>query len=120
MEKKKSPNQILKECRQEIVKNIERWKFINDNGCNDPFWADGCNMNLVRNHIIYYKQNILQLCEENGFSLPEEYFLSLPPEVYANYMANLKQEERVKRIQCNWTVLNTRKPRYNEEQLSLF
>lgn len=29
-----------------------RWQDIFAFGCNDPAWTDGCNLNLVRNHII--------------------------------------------------------------------
>ena len=36
-----------KEYCQCIRREIEHWKVINQNGCNDPFWSDGCNMNLV-------------------------------------------------------------------------
>ena len=42
----------VKEYRQCIRREIEHWKDINQNGCSDPFWPDGCNMNLTRNHII--------------------------------------------------------------------
>lgn len=45
----------VKECCQCIRREIEHWKAINQNGCSDPFWSDGCNMNLTRNHIIYYQ-----------------------------------------------------------------
>lgn len=46
----------VKEYRQCIRREIEHWKVINQNGCNDPFWSDGCNMNLTRNHIIIISQ----------------------------------------------------------------
>ena len=81
----------VKEYCQCIRREIEHWKVINQNGCSDPFWPDGCNMNLTRNHIIAYKRDIAELCEENGMPLPEEYFLKILPEVDDNYMANLKQ-----------------------------
>lgn len=81
----------VKEYRQCIRREIEHWKVINQNGCNDPFWSDGCNMNLTRNHIIYYQSKMREACTENQLPLPEEYYLSLPPKVDNNYMANLKQ-----------------------------
>ena len=118
--KKKTPEQELAEHRKEIVERIERWKHLSDYGGSDPFWTDGANMELVRNHIIYYKRKISELCEENGLPLPEEYYLPLPPAVDRNYMANLKQKERVKRLQQFGDVLTTRKVKYKEEQLSLF
>lgn len=62
----------VKEYCQCIRREIEHWKVINQNGCNDPFWSDGCNMNLTRNHIIYYQSKIHEICTENQLPLPEE------------------------------------------------
>ena len=68
-----------------LEKSFARWDFIRENGCSDPFWADGVNMNLVRNHIIYYKQQLSE--EATLFLLPEAYYREVPPEVDNNYMA---------------------------------
>ena len=51
--KEDAPEQKVKQYCGEVRKEISHWKDINQNGCNDPFWPDGCNMNLTRNHIIY-------------------------------------------------------------------
>ena len=40
---------------KELRGSYECWNHILQNGAGDPFWEDGANMNLVRNHIIYYK-----------------------------------------------------------------
>ena len=59
---------------KELRDSYERWNHILQNGAGDPFWKDGANMNLVRNHIIHYKRQ----CEAE--LLPEEYpeeYLSL-------------------------------------------
>lgn len=42
-----------RQVRQELEKDISRWNDICKNGCSDPFWPDGVNLNLVRNHIIH-------------------------------------------------------------------
>lgn len=39
----------------------KHWKDIYNNGCNDPFWCDGTNLNLVRNHIEYYRRKIEEM-----------------------------------------------------------
>lgn len=39
----------IEEVCKEMRQSIQHWKDINQNGCNDPFWTDGTNMNLVRN-----------------------------------------------------------------------
>jgi hypothetical protein len=67
---------------QELKQSFERWNHIFKHGCKDPYWADGINLNLVRNHISYYKK---QLAEANQF--PEIYYLETPPEVENNYVA---------------------------------
>ena len=104
----RSEKERIESYCEEMRKSIERWKDINKNGCNDPFWADGSNMNLVRNHIIYYKHMISEICKENQISLPDEYYFSIPPEVNNHYMANRKQKERVKRLESTGFKLDKR------------
>lgn len=118
--KKKTPEQELMINRANIINELADWNYINVHGCNDPFWPDGSNMNLVRNHIIYYKKEIERICAENQFAFPEEYYLPLPPEVDERYMANLKQRERVKRLRDMGDVLTTRKKKYDRGQLRIF
>lgn len=77
--------QEIKRIRKEIVRDLKHWQYLREYGCQDPFWADGVNMNLTRNHIIYYKMRLRELCPDGN--LPEEYFLPTPPEVDDNYLA---------------------------------
>lgn len=85
----------------DIVQNLKRWQEIKEHGCHDAFWADGVNMNLVRNHIIYYKRRLIEICETLNEPLPEEYYLPLPPKVDDNYLCKSGKhfEERKKRIE---------------------
>lgn len=46
---KETPEQIISKCVNNIVREIASWKYIQKYGCNDPFWPDGCNMNITRN-----------------------------------------------------------------------
>ena len=115
MKKKKTPEQELIELRYRIVNERNDWKHINDNGCNDPSWPDGSNMNLVRNHILYCRVRIEEIYKETGMPFPEEYFLLVPPEVPENYMANLKQKERVKRLRDFGDVITTRKTKFIDD-----
>lgn len=116
--KRELPEQQVKHLCEEVRERITHWKDICKNGCNDPGWADGCNMNLVRNHIIFYKQQIIKLCDENNLPYPEEICLQTPPQVNDNYMANLKQKRRVQRI--GMENITQGKIQYDENQLSLF
>lgn len=105
---------------KDIIKELEVWNYINENGCQDPFWADGMNMNLVRNHIVYAKNQILQLAEK-GEEIPEEYYIPTPPEVDDNYIVkdNKYYKIRSKRLEKQGEQLTHEKTRYNGEQTSL-
>lgn len=72
----------------EMERSFATWDKLRESGGQDPFWSDGTNMNLVRNHIIYYKNELLMLCGGtiNGL-LPEVYYKATPPEVSDHYMA---------------------------------
>ena len=84
-EKKITLEQQIKQLRENIVQDLKHWQNLREYGCQDPFWADGVNMNLTRNHIIYYKMRLRELCPDGN--LPEEYYLPTPPVVDNNYLA---------------------------------
>lgn len=44
-----------KEIHAMIDKAFDDWNDMAQNGCSDPSWPDGTNLNHVRNHIIYYR-----------------------------------------------------------------
>lgn len=46
-------SQRIADVTAELEADIAKWHDIQKNGCNDPAWPDGVNMNLKRNHIIY-------------------------------------------------------------------
>ena len=70
----------------ELEKSYARWDHLKEYGGSDPFWPDGVSMNLVRNHIIYYKEQLAKQ-EDSLFALPEAYYRELPPETDCNFMA---------------------------------
>ena len=70
----------------ELKKSYAQWDEVFTRGGSDPFWTDGVNLELVRNHIIYYKEQLAK--QENSlFGLPDIYYRELPPEGDCNYMA---------------------------------
>lgn len=79
---KKEKKPTGREIEQALEREYARWEHLRDQGGQDPFWADGCSMNLVRNHIIGYR---MQLEELEYF--PEVYKREIPPAVDACYMA---------------------------------
>lgn len=117
---KKTIEETIDDCISRLIKEIAIWKHLQEYGCNDPLWTDGCNMNLTRNHVLSYKQQIRELCEANNISLPEEYYLPTPPEVDNNYMATLKQKKRVKRLKQKGIQFSRKKLAYDLAQQSLF
>ncbi len=78
--------QLAKEV-EACEKEYQRWQSLYEFGGSDPFYTDGSNLHLVRNHLIYYKKKMEEICEETGIQLPDIYYRELPPEVPREYMA---------------------------------
>lgn len=76
------------QLQKEIEKCRDHWNDIYQHGCSDPFYEDGVNLNLVRNHIIYYGRYL----EEKAANVQLSLFCDLrtvkvPPKVPDTYMA---------------------------------
>lgn len=69
-----------------IRNEYKLWDAIAEHGCSDPFWEDGCNMNLVRNHIIYFKNQLISQAAEENARIPQEIYWTIPPLVPKTYM----------------------------------
>lgn len=117
--KRLTQEQKVQKIREDIRTEIAHWMCIQQYGGNDPFWPDGCNMNLCRNHVIHDKLRLKEYCDDTGVPLPEEYFLPTPPEVDNGYMANRKQKTRVKRLVAQGNRLTMKRIAYDENQMSL-
>lgn len=76
---------LKEKYQKELSYWYKRWNHLNAYGGSDPNWTDGCNMNLARNHIIYYKQQCINELAKEEY--PEEFYYALPEEVSQNYMA---------------------------------
>ena len=74
---------ITKQIEKEMALDYARWDYLYTEGGSDPNWADGCNLNLIRNHIIYHKRKM----EELQY-FPDIYYRKLPPRVDNSYMAH--------------------------------
>ena len=66
----------------ELKDRYERWEHLKQYGGSDPFWEDGGNMNLVRNHIISIKREMAEQGIESELLNRE-----IPPETDNMYMA---------------------------------
>ena len=83
--KVKEPSEAA--MRAELGREFDRWNEIARNGCSDPFWADGVNLNLVRNHILYHYRQLA----ERGFVQMDLFGepvgeRPIPPQVDNDYM----------------------------------
>lgn len=46
-----------------ILNSFSHWEEVHKNGTSDPFYPDGVNLNLIRNHIIYNQGRLKALCK---------------------------------------------------------
>lgn len=91
------------QIQAELEREYQRWNYIAANGCQDPFWPDGVNLNLVRNHIIYWRHLLEERRSENiqvslfDSAVPTPEQRPIPPEVPQNYMvAGCTYSDRLK------------------------
>lgn len=84
--KKETHEEILRRLTSNLTNEYNHWEYLCKHGGSDPFWEDGVNMNLTRNHIIYCKREIEKQLEESEY--PQWYYRELPPEVDSSYMAD--------------------------------
>ena len=87
-------NKTLADLTAELVREYDHWDQLYKNGGSDPFWSDGMNLNLVRNHITYTKNQIQELVEGErsemslfADSYPDIWYKETPPMVPYDFMA---------------------------------
>jgi len=92
-------SQRIADVTAELEADIAKWHDIQKNGCNDPAWPDGVNMNLKRNHIINdlvmladlekkpVQITFQMLIEGNQTGIDVENDSRIPPLVPNDYMA---------------------------------
>ena len=122
--KKESIHAQIMEQATEIRLETQSWEDIWENGCSDPFWPDGVNLNLIHNHICYEKDEIRRLCKESGESPPPEFYFPTPPVVDENFFA-APNSKRARKIKSNpgWKCANPEPPekkKFDDSQMSLF
>ena len=78
---KLTPVQELQEYVNRLAERYAHWEKERHDGCVDPNWSDGVNLNLVRNHIINFKRQIRRTCDNFNLPIPAIYFKALPPEM---------------------------------------
>lgn len=122
---RQSPERKLRSYAQDIRREIVHWCTLRDCGGNDPFWEDGTNMNLTRNHVIYAKRQIDELCGRYGLPAPAERYIETPPLVPNEYYAGPRTGPRWERLRGTGRKLVTSRravPAYDPDagQMCLF
>ena len=74
------------ELESQLITLYEHWEDLHDNGGHDPLYADGVNLNLVRNNILYYRDQLKKLDY-----FPEIMERPVPPEMENTYMARAEE-----------------------------
>lgn len=95
----------IKEYAAGVIESLERWNHLYTHGGSDPFWSDGSNMALVRNHIIYAKRELKEYCDKNNLELPNEYFFPTPDEVDRDYMA--RKDEIIEKAKADFSIVSS-------------
>jgi hypothetical protein len=85
---KRQKGPTIPDLQKSINGSLKHWKDLKKKGGSDPFWADGTNMNLVRNHVFYYQGKLRALCKEQKIRpCPIEAKLRPPRHVSEDYCA---------------------------------
>lgn len=80
---------------EEYRKDRAHWDEVYHNGCSDPFWSDGVNLNLIRNHCIHDLHRLQdEITSEPSLfpAAPPASLPDIPPEVPDDYMAKEKEK----------------------------
>ena len=84
---KKKQHITAQSLESSLLDEYIRWKRIFNEGCNDPSWEDGVNINLTRNHILYTKGEIQRHLKDNFIAYPDCFFYPEPTQLPNNFMA---------------------------------
>lgn len=118
--KEKSLEEQIEDVVSQLLRAFACWEYIRTKGCHDPFYPDGENMNLERQHILSYKDDLENLCKDR--ELPDAYYIPTPEEVDPNYMAphGVHYERRMKGGMADMYPLTYKVPEEIENQQELF
>ena len=84
--KKKTPQEELREAVNSCYERYHRWEKARKNGVPDPYWCDGMNLNLLRNHISYEKGKIRNICEKHKLPFPAIFYRPLPVKKHPDFI----------------------------------
>lgn len=94
---RKKKEQTVEALVEEIKRSVKDWKRTKAHGTTDPFYADGINLNLIRNHVIYFKGLLKEACKAQKIRpCPPESKVKIPRKLSQDYMAPGSKAARFK------------------------
>lgn len=117
MGKKKEKEPDLEEA---LIKAYQNWENTRETGCRDPFYDDSVNLNLLRNHILYYKNQMEEKYGDDLKQYPEIYFKELPPKMDSGFMVKAAEirDKAAESLEIYLSDANFRFLLYNKELLN--
>lgn len=70
--KELTPEQKRAGLLYDLHEEVAIWWHIYEYGSSDPFWPDGCNLNLTRTHIMNDVDELKKLGEDHSEVIPPE------------------------------------------------
>jgi hypothetical protein len=120
--KLKSTEELISGYSQELLKYYLSWKDIYDNGCTDPGYSDGVNIDQERAHIMISKERLEEIIGDKFHLYPDWYFYPTPPRLPFKFMAKdrefLGASEDEKK--CNKALSYAQVMSFNGKKLVLF
>lgn len=86
-QKQKTHEEVLQTLCDSLEEAHMRWQELYTKGGSDPFYTDGANLSIIRNHILYDQERAERICLENGLERPSMLNKPIPPKVDVDYMA---------------------------------
>lgn len=97
----KTPDQKKrsKQLGKEIRDSRKRYEDLRVHGGSDPFWSDGVNMNLCRNHVMYFRKQVETELDPDPIEEKAMQILETAKPVPIQIPERLFDKERIKELE---------------------
>lgn len=97
--KNPSRKKLIEALSEPLQDEYDGWYKLSKEGCNDPSWPDGTNMNLIRNHIINSRQKAEKMLTKEELENNPLFNRELPPEVDEDFVAVKPEKSRLTHLE---------------------
>lgn len=108
---------LVRDLEAQMLSSYKRWKTLFTTGGSDPSWSDGVNLNLVRNHINYYKRQIEELLLGRFIDYPDTYWYPEPKVVPQNFSVTDRTTMQGEVLTANKTLKYNDVMKFNWEEV---